>query len=63
MMVEPCTHDTANPFCSDVGHYTCPIAADACAQARERYGEYAVRLLHPACLEAETDARPWWRFW
>jgi hypothetical protein len=26
-MVDPWTHDTANPFYSDVGDYICPIAA------------------------------------
>ncbi len=34
---------------SDVD-YTCPIKPDACALARERYGKYAERLLHPDCL-------------
>ncbi len=43
--------------------YSCPIDANACAKARARYGEYAVRLLHPDCLHAAGDARPWWRFW
>jgi hypothetical protein len=27
VMVDPWTHDTANPFYSDVGDYICPIAA------------------------------------
>jgi hypothetical protein len=42
--------------------YTCPVDPDGCAQARERYGEWAPRLLHPACLAAPSPARPWWRF-
>jgi hypothetical protein len=43
--------------------YRCPIDPDACARARERYGEWAPRLLHPACLAAPPPERPWWRFW
>jgi hypothetical protein len=43
--------------------YTCPIDAGACAAARERYGAYAERLLHPACLAAEASPRPWWKSW
>ena len=27
MIVDPWTHDTANPFYSDVGDYICPISA------------------------------------
>jgi hypothetical protein len=43
--------------------YTCPLDPDACARARERYGEWAPRLLHPVCLVAPEPPRPWWRFW
>jgi hypothetical protein len=43
--------------------YTCPIDAAACATARDRYGEYADRLLHPACLEVKRPDVPWWRRW
>lgn len=42
---------------------TCPIDADACSKARERYGDFAPRLLHPRCLAAEPVRHPWWRFW
>lgn len=37
----------------------CPVDAAACADARDRYGALAERLLHPRCLAAE---RPWWHF-
>lgn len=43
--------------------YTCPLAAEACSQARERYGAWAPRLLHPECLAAASPGRPWWQFW
>jgi hypothetical protein len=43
--------------------YTCPVDPDACARARERYGDWAPRLLHPACLAAPPPERPGWRFW
>jgi len=43
--------------------YSCPLDARACVEARERYGELAPRLLHPACLNAQQAAHPWWRFW
>ncbi len=42
--------------------YTCPLDADACAQARERYGEWAPRLLHPDCLRAPPEPRTGWSF-
>lgn len=42
---------------------SCPADPEACASARQRYGAWAPRLLHPACLTAEAPARPWWRFW
>lgn len=41
----------------------CPVDAGACAAARVRYGAWAPRLLHPDCLAAEPEGRPWWRFW
>ena len=43
--------------------YSCPVEPNACAKARNRYADFAERRLHPACLAAEGDARPWWRFW
>jgi hypothetical protein len=42
--------------------YTCPLDPDGCARARQRFGEWAPRLLHPTCLAATPPARPWWRF-
>ncbi len=27
MMIDPCLHDTANTFPSDIGDYICPVAA------------------------------------
>jgi hypothetical protein len=42
---------------------TCPVDPDACARARERYGEWAPRLLHPRCAAASSPTRPWWRSW
>lgn len=42
--------------------YTCPIDPDVCARARERFGAWAPRLLHPSCLAVPSPARPWWRF-
>jgi hypothetical protein len=45
---------------ADAAHYACPIVADACVDARERYGELAGRLLHPECLAAEPVPGPWW---
>jgi hypothetical protein len=41
----------------------CPVLPDACARARERYGDWAPQLLHPDCLAARPAARPWWRLW
>lgn len=43
--------------------YTCPVDPEACAEARERYGRWAPRLLHPACLEADPPEPPWWQIW
>jgi hypothetical protein len=43
--------------------YSCPVDAAACARARERYGAFAPRLLHPSCLAAPSPRRPWWRLW
>ncbi len=43
--------------------YTCPVDPGVCARARERYGAWAPRLLHPSCLAAPSPGRPWWRFW
>ncbi len=43
--------------------YRCPVDPDACARARERYGAWAPRLLHPSCMGAQPSGRPWWRFW
>jgi hypothetical protein len=43
--------------------YTCPLDPAACAEVRERYGEWAPRLLHPDCLAAPAPDRPWWRPW
>jgi hypothetical protein len=43
-------------------NYDCPMDPEGCARARERYREWAPRLLHPACLAAPPAARPWWRF-
>ena len=43
--------------------HTCPLDPDVCARARERYAAGAERLLHPRCLAAEAEPRPWWRFW
>jgi len=46
------------------GHdFSCPVDANACVKARERYGALAPRLLHPRCLAANAQPRPWWRFW
>lgn len=42
--------------------YACPLDPDGCARARQRFGEWAPRLLHPTCLAAPSPARPWWRF-
>jgi hypothetical protein len=47
----------------DARDYACPIEANACVRARERYKAYASRLLHPSCFEAEPEPRPWWKFW
>jgi hypothetical protein len=47
---------------ADAVSYACPLDPDACARARERFGEWAPRLLHPACLAAPPPRRPWWRF-
>jgi hypothetical protein len=43
--------------------YTCPVDPEGCARAGQRYGEWAPRLLHPACLAARPPGHPWWRFW
>ena len=43
--------------------YDCPLEPDACVQARERYGAYAARLLHPECASAEPERRRWWALW
>ena len=43
--------------------YTCPIEPTACVRARERYGVYADRLLHPLCLAQQPAHRPWWKLW
>jgi hypothetical protein len=43
--------------------FTCPVDPAGCADARERYGDWAPRLLHPDCLDAESARQPWWRFW
>ena len=48
---------------ADAASYACPIRPDACVEARERYGPYADRLLHPRCAAAERPPRPWWKFW
>jgi hypothetical protein len=48
---------------ADLANYRCPMAADACAAAREGYGPYAERLLHPRCFAEEPPPQPWWRFW
>jgi hypothetical protein len=42
--------------------YTCPLDPGGCVRARQRFGEWAPRLLHPACSSASPPARPWWRF-
>jgi hypothetical protein len=42
--------------------YACPLDPDGCARARERFGAWSPRLLHPSCLAAPAPARPWWRF-
>jgi hypothetical protein len=47
---------------TDQVDYACPLDPDGCARARQRYGEWAPRLLHPTCLAAPSPARPWWRF-
>lgn len=43
--------------------YGCPVEPQACAEARQRYGALAPRLLHPACLAAPQRARPRWLSW
>lgn len=43
--------------------YTCPIEPDACVAAGKRYGGFAPRLLHSACLAAEPARKPWWKLW
>ncbi|MBW2274168.1 MAG: hypothetical protein JRG96_12920 [Deltaproteobacteria bacterium] len=43
--------------------YACPLEPAACVAAKERYGALADRLLHPRCLAAEGQRRPWWKFW
>jgi hypothetical protein len=48
---------------ADGADYTCPVEPDACAEARERYGDFAPRLLHPSCLASPPAPKPWWRFW
>ena len=42
---------------------TCSVDPDECARARQRYGEWAPRRLHPTCLTARPAERPWWQFW
>jgi hypothetical protein len=48
---------------ADQVDYACPLDPEGCARARERFGEWAPRLLHPTCRAAPPPARPWWRFW
>jgi hypothetical protein len=48
---------------ADAERYTCPIRPEECADARERYGRYADRLLHPLCASAQRPPRPWWKLW
>ena len=48
---------------ADSESYACPVHPDACVDARERYGVWADRLLHPQCLAAQGRPRPWWKFW
>lgn len=48
---------------ADGRDYTCPIDPAVCADARERYGPYADRLLNPRCLGAERPERPCWGLW
>ena len=48
---------------ADSASYACPADPDECASARDRYGAYAERLLHPRCLVAEAPPRPWWKLW
>ena len=48
---------------ADQVDYACPLDPAGCARSRERFGEWAPRLLHPTCLTAPPPARPWWRFW
>jgi hypothetical protein len=43
--------------------YRCPLVPDECARARERFGAWAPRLLHPTCLATPPSPRPWWRLW
>ena len=43
--------------------YACPIDAGACARARERYRDWAPRLLHSSCLAAEAPGRRWLPWW
>lgn len=33
--------------------FVCPFSPDACSDAREKYGEFARRVLHPYCLIAQ----------
>ena len=47
----------------DDADYSCPIEPDRCVGARERYGDYAPRLLHPECIRVEAAPRRWWKFW
>lgn len=62
--IEALVRARAEELSATVGDdYTCPVDPAGCARARERFGEWAPRLLHPACLAARTPERPWWQFW
>jgi len=37
--------------------YVCPLDPRQCLAARNKYGSYAVRLLHPACLDPEQPRK------
>ena len=37
--------------------YSCPVNVDACIEAKDRYGKYSRKLLHPACLVTKHDER------
>ncbi len=62
--IEALVHGRVDELSASMGRdLSCPIDAAACVDARERYGQWAPRLLHRACLEASPPRRPWWRFW